>query len=168
MTRLVFVLLVSQQVYGLRRAPLPFEVARATVQREGLKTTSEWRHWWSNNRRRWKNTPFFLPESPEKEYDADWQSWEDWFGIPLPYEEARKRASQLGVVSQEHWWAYTREHASELLGLRIPSRPHIYYASDWRGYDEWLGLPETGPLVFPRHYFDCEHEECDNDPFADP
>ena len=54
-------------------------------------------------------------------------------------------ARSLGVRSQEQWWAVTREQSELLLKLRIPARPHLFYRKEWKGYDEWLGLPETLP-----------------------
>ena len=35
--------------------------------------------------------------------------------------------------------------------LRVPARPHLFYAAEWKGYDYWLGRSDT-PLVFPTNY----------------
>lgn len=135
------------------RVALPFETARTHVQRQGMKSASEWPLYWVNHKKQWRDTPFFLPEDPEAEYEDSWTSWDDWLGVPLSYTDARKVVRSLGVAGQEHWWAYAREHDTLLLKLRVPSRPHLYYSDQWNGYDEWLGL-ESRPLVLPRSFLD--------------
>jgi hypothetical protein len=46
-----------------------------------------------------------MPDSPDKAYGEQWQSWDDWLGVPLGYERARDVVRSLGILSQEHWWA---------------------------------------------------------------
>ena len=91
-----------------------------------------------------------MPDEPDKAYE-EWESWDDWLGVPLSYDEARDEVAKLGVVSQEAWWAYSREHSDELLSLRVPSRPHLFYASEWQGYDHWLSLGER-ELKLPKDW----------------
>ena len=47
--------------------------------------------------------------------------------------------------------------------MRLPSRPHIYYKAEWRGYDHWLGLPDE-PLTLPRlatgKWGHCQDDDC--------
>lgn len=109
-----------------------------------------------------------MPEHPDIEYCDSWVSWDDFLGVPLPFEEAQLVASSLKVSSQEMWWAFSREKATLLLRLRIPSRPHIYYNSQWKGYSHWLGLSDE-PLALPRissgqwgydDWAHCQYEDC--------
>ena len=147
------VALMPMCAHGYRPPPtkilLPFSEARETVQLQSLRTKSEWSRWWADNRKRWRYTKFFMPEDPQVAYSEKWVDWDDWLGVPLPFEEAQRVASTLGVVSQEMWWAVTREQASLLLRLRLPSRPHIYYRDEWQGYDKWLGKADV-PFALPR------------------
>jgi len=131
---------------------IPFETARFSVQRIGLQSEDEWWAWCADLKPGITSKRFWhLPSRPDLAYPAEWQGWDDWLGVLLPFAEARAAVSRLGVLSQEHWWAVARERASLLQQLRVPARPHIYYAKEWRGYDDWLGKPET-TLVMPRDY----------------
>jgi hypothetical protein len=122
------------------------------VQRLSLQSEAEWWEWVQDNKPGITSRfEWLLPDEPQAAYD-EWVSWEDWLGRPLGYEEAREVVSGLGVRSQQQWWAFTREQADELIELRVPSRPHLYYANEWRGYDHWLSLPEQPPLVLPRDW----------------
>ena len=131
---------------------IPWKTARAAVQRLGFKEQDEWEEWVMDNkpgitsRHHW-----LMPDEPDVAY-VEWAGWDDWLGVPLGYNEAREVVKKLGVKSQEMWWAYSREHADELLSLRVPSRPHLHYKGDWKGYDRWLSLPDT-PLTLPSSYW---------------
>ena len=50
--------------------------------------------------------------------------------------------------SQEAWWELTSGSAEFVASLRVPSRPHLYFSSEWLGYDDWLGI-DAGPLYPP-------------------
>lgn len=131
---------------------IPFETARFSVQRLGLRTEEEWRLWCADqkpgitSKRSWH-----MPSKPDVAYSEQWQGWDDWLGVPLSFNEACAVVATLNVMSQEQWWAVAREQAALLQTLRVPARPHIYYAAEWQGYDHWLGRPET-PLIFPQNY----------------
>ena len=91
-----------------------------------------------------------MPPQPDLAY-AEWDGWDDWLGVMRSYADAKAVVAGLGVLTQEQWWAVTREQPERLSALRVPSRPHIFYAAEWEGYSDWLGLPDT-PLVLPRGY----------------
>jgi hypothetical protein len=138
--------------HPLPKRYIPFETARFGVQRLGLCDEAEWRQWISDQKpgitsKRW----WYMPSHPDRAYPADWQGWDDWLGVPLSFDEARAVVASLHIQSQEHWWVVAREQATKLQRLRVPARPHLYYAEQWLGYTHWLGLPET-PLVLPRDY----------------
>ena len=167
--RAMFLLLLAfastTEALWASRGPLPFREARLAVQREGLKSQPEFRRWWKASRKRWKYSKNgIFPEQPELAYEGEWKDWDDFLGVPLPYAEAQKVASTLKIDRQEMWWAYSRERATELMELRLPSRPHIYYRKEWQGKDHWLGKPMDVPLTLPRlatgEWSRCQHEEC--------
>ena len=146
------------------RDPVPFVDARQSVAYLGLRTEDEWKSWYRQNsysgfNKRLRYLRQYMPERPEAVY-TEWEGWENWLSVPLGYEDAVEVAQNLGISSQELWWAYAREHADELLLLRLPARPHRFYRQQWNGYTEWLGLPDV-PLTFPTQYNNCTHEECD-------
>lgn len=125
---------------------LPFVEARATVRSIGFGSKEEWDEWVSEG----KSAPWlgpYMPSRPELMYEEDWVSWDDWLGTPLPFEDARVAVHNLCIPNQEAWWRFVEERAKLLESLRVPARPHLYYRSEWRGYDDWLGLEET-PLTF--------------------
>jgi len=150
-----------QEIQQIRRAaaaasrPLPFQVARETVQLHGLRTQREWKQWFRNNRKSlrqnfitfYKDGPGVMPERPDEIYASEWQGWDDFLGVLLPYSEAKRVAASLGIASQEDWWDFVRANDKLLLRLRIPSSPHLYYRGQWEGYAEWLGQPSK-PLFF--------------------
>ena len=84
---------------------------------------------------------WLMPYAPDEAY-AEWVSWDDWLGVPLGFDEARSVVAELGITSQEQWWDFTHEQTDELMSLRVPAQPHIFY-DGWMGYDHWLSLPET-------------------------
>lgn len=133
------------------RRLIPFLVARETAQRLGMRTQEEWQQWVSDNKPGVTSTyRWYMPDQPDAAYD-EFDGWDDWLGVPLSYDEARSKVGELGIPSQEAWWAFSREQHRLLMRLRVPGRPHIYYVKEWNGYDEWLGLPDT-PLVLPSGY----------------
>ena len=134
------------------RRLIPWEIARRSVHRLSLRSETEWWEWVHDNKPGiTSNRNWLLPNQPDVAYPEDWLSWDDWLGVPLSYSEACAVVAKLGVTSQEQWWAFARERADVLTDLRVPAQPHLYYASEWRGYDEWLALPVI-PLVLPSNF----------------
>lgn len=125
----------------------------------------QWLEWVENNKPGITSKfNWLMPDEPNRAYE-EWTSWDDWLGVPLSYEEARQAVAELDVLSQEAWWAYSREHSDELLSLRVPSRPHLYYRDEWHaprarmiersGRPQAAALPGQLPLPplcsMPRH-----------------
>lgn len=138
--------------HPLPKRNIPFQTARFSVQRLGLRDEEEWRQWISDQKpgitsKRW----WYMPSHPDRAYPEAWQGWDDWLGVPLPFEDACAVVASLRILSQEHWWVVAREQAALLQSLRVPARPHLYYSEQWQGYAHWLGQPEV-PLILPRDY----------------
>ena len=77
-----------------------------------------------------------MPSRPDEMYAEEWVSWEDFLGVLLPFDEARAVVHTLGISTQE------AEESVRMAELRVAARPHIVYADQWRGYDDWLGVEE--------------------------
>ena len=130
---------------------IPFSIARTAVHRLSLRSEGEWVEWVEDNKLGITSRyEWLMPNEPDLVY-AEWKSWDDWLGVPLSYEDARAEVQKLGIESQELWWAFSREEATRLQDLRVPSRPHLYYSTEWQGYDHWLSREEQ-QLVLPRNW----------------
>jgi hypothetical protein len=53
----------------------------------------------------------------------------------LPFAEARSMARAMGMSSREEWDEYDCPGA-----YRLPKDPDIAWASEWRGWEDWLGV----------------------------
>jgi len=169
------------------RRVLPFHEVKRMAQSMGLRNKEEWDEWVSEG----KKSPWlgpYMPSDPDEIYADEWVGWDDFLGVPLPFEEARKIARLLNLKSQQEWWAYASGggaggikaaadkaaaegkgaaavyRAAQLAAQRLrtleterkhpnlPAVPHVYYKSEWKGYDDWLGL-EAMELTVPRQLF---------------
>lgn len=123
------------------RQALPFNEARRCVQAIGFDSREDWDEWVADG----KSCPWlgpYMPNHPEEMYAEEWQGWDDFLGLILDFEEARKVVAELGLQTQEDWYQFVEEDAVRLRELRLPARPAFYYSRQWQGYDHWLGLPE--------------------------
>lgn len=74
------------------RRVLDYEAAREFVWHLYLESEEEWRDWACNSRR----GATFIPRDPIAAYaDRGWVSWDEWLGLPLPFEDARAYARSL-------------------------------------------------------------------------
>ena len=102
-----------------------------------------------------------LPKDPDVTWSAEWQGWEDWPGVTLPfaaarevvrglgleseqqYAELRKAGADLERVSAEAWNSghalKVRQAAAAVDTGRLPARPDLVYREEWRGWEDWLG-----------------------------
>jgi hypothetical protein len=44
-----------------------------------------------------------LPKNPDSVYDTEWQGWDDWLGIPLDFDSARKVAQSFHLSNQQEY-----------------------------------------------------------------
>ncbi|CAE7599414.1 nadsyn1 [Symbiodinium natans] len=106
----------------------------------------EWDEWVAEG----KKSPFlgpYVPSDPEAMYAEEWQGWEDFLGCILSFQEARLISRMLGLRSQEDWYAFVEDDPVRLRSLRLPALPSIYYKSEWKGYEDWLALPNETLFV---------------------
>ena len=123
------------------RRLLPFHEARQAVRSIGFSSREEWDDWVADG----KSAPWlgpYMPSRPDEMYAEEWVSWEDFLGVLLPFDEARAVVHTLGISTQEEWWRLVAEESERMAELRVAARPHIVYADQWRGYDDWLGVEE--------------------------
>mmetsp|Transcript_35253 Transcript_35253/g.67393 ORF Transcript_35253/g.67393 Transcript_35253/m.67393 type:complete len:213 (-) Transcript_35253:216-854(-) len=116
---------------------LPFEEARKCAQHLCFDSREQWDEWVDEG----KKSPYlgpYMPSDPEAMYAGEgWTDWEDFLGVPFPFETAREHARGLGLSSIQEWWSHVDSGA---LPARVPSRPDWVYRNDgWETYEDWLG-----------------------------
>lgn len=123
-----------------------FVSARKFAHSLKLKSISEWQHYCKTT----SSKPDDIPSSPDRVYTLEWQGYGDWLGTGtkqpgtieyLPYQEAKKYVSKLGIKNQQEWKLYAK---SLLPGFspkpeNIPSNPHHVYGEEFEGTGQWLG-----------------------------
>ena len=124
------------------RAYLPFQKARAYVQKLKIKSRKEWVIYAKS-----KKKPDDIPASPSNSYkNSGWKGMGDWLGTgtiaPInkmyrPFKEARKFVQNLELKNTKAWFDYVK---SKEKPDDIPSSPHISYKKHgWKNYGDWLG-----------------------------
>src|SRR5215217_2163014 len=123
-----------------------FEEARQFARALGLKSVSEWHEY-----RRSGQRPDDIPSNPNKTYASEFKGYGDWLGTGAvasfdrqyrPFEEAREFVRALGLKSVSEWHEYRR---SDEKPDDIPSGPGRVYASELKGYGDWLGTGTKRP-----------------------
>jgi len=148
------------------RRVLPFVEARRCVQAIGFSGKDEWDEWVSEG----KKSPYlgpYVPSNPHEMYAEEWQGWADFLGVLLDFQSARKVVAALGLKSQEEWLALVDGDAVRLRELRLPAQPRKVYSAHWRGYDHWLGLPES-TLYVPKEWVAKWQAESGDPPLSGP
>jgi hypothetical protein len=126
-----------------------FAEARDFVRSLGLSSHVEWWKWTTGRLRhaRLGKLPPDIPAGPERVYLEEWKNWADWLGHSRRiggwrnFDDARKYARSLNLVSRKQWAALTRDRTSMNRGRLpedIPSEPSNVY-KDWIGWWDWLG-----------------------------
>eukprot|EP00959_Pyramimonas_sp_CCMP1952_P020156 425334-Pyramimonas_sp.AAC.2 len=149
---------VVRAAHGKRRvglASLPFVDARAIARTLNVSAAEDWDDYRGRG-------PYALPSDPEAVWAREWLGWDDWLGCMLPFDAARQLASELGLGSEEEYLATMREaqemdrvdpsawNAKHALTprpresaapdlARLPLRPDVYFAREWKGWEHFLG-----------------------------
>ena len=130
-----------------------FKDARKFVQNLGLKSQSEYRKWWKENR------PKDLPSNAPREYkNKGWTSWGDFLdsGFVAPslrqfksFDESRTYVRTLKLLGKEEYskWAHSPKRP-----LDIPSSPSKTYQKKWIGWGDWLGTGTIAPQTIHKNY----------------
>ena len=140
---------------------LPSIEALAVARSLNLANRFEWQQWCKEGM-----CPPSVPSHPDRTYkDGGWQGWGHWLGTGnqrggqqktfLPFDEARRVARQLRLVSEKEWRLWCRSGARP---ANVPANPDNVYVHDgWWGWEHWLchanldasASPDTAP-VSPR------------------
>jgi len=105
-----------------------------------------------------------LPKNPDQIWEHDWQSWADFLGIMLNFDEGRREAQKLHLGSQSEYMELIHSFSTGNMMTNAPSttssprstrrvisseasslpyRPDLFYKTDWKGWNDWLGIDEA-------------------------
>ena len=131
-----------------KKPPLPFvpyEELKKFIKDQGIKTSTDYRL----QRKKHKGVlnGWSLPSNPNKYYEKEWVSWEEFFGKPpiASYEELKKFVKDQGVKTSRGYQLLRRKKGV-INGRRIPSNPYISY-DEWEGWNEFLGKKSSPPFA---------------------
>ena len=124
---------------------LPFTKARKKARALGLKGVREWRDFCNS-----KDRPLDIPVCPRVTYkECGWINFPDFLGYKyprfLPFEQAREFVRSLGLKKTKEWEKYS---SSGKRPRNIPSCPNVIYKKEFKGFRDWIGLPEKIFLPF--------------------
>lgn len=142
-----------------KREYFPYLVACQAVHELKLSSRSDY-IWWHK-----RHKPKHLPRFPNRVYEKEWVSWNDWLGNnnvfkkieekPLrPFWEAVKWAQEFchknNLNTSGEWIKFTRGvECRKRLPDDIPPRPDVSYLKEWKGtgWTTWLGINIRGKLI---------------------
>ena len=131
-------------------APMPYEDARAFVQKHGIRNQKQFRAYRRGAFPKLPPVPEDLPSNPNDTHKGKgWTTWGEFFGTGYissklqefrPFEEARAFVRPLGIKSPGEWEEYRRgKHRCGSKPKDIPSRPDNTYKAEWVSWGDWLG-----------------------------
>ena len=90
-----------------------------------------------------------LPRDADVVWQEEWQGWDDFLGVILPFPQAKELVSTLELRDQAEYHEALRIHRGDALADatavdvgRLPAQPDVYYAmhgAQWEGWDDFLG-----------------------------
>jgi hypothetical protein len=140
---------VFQQAYGNRslewtnkyRRAIPYEKARQAVMNLGLRSKEEWDEYVADGKV--YHGPY-LPNDPDKMYNDEWISWDEFLGLMRPYEEAQHIVQHvLQLRDMNAYTSFVAADTKRAEGLRIPAKPEIVYRNKgWINDEHFFGTKE--------------------------
>jgi hypothetical protein len=136
---------VESPAYGNRslswtrryRILLPYEFARKSVIRLGLRSRDEWEEYLADGK---KALGPYVPNRPDEMYAEDWVSWDEFLGVIRPYEEVRNIVQNvLKIRSMDDYKAFVKSNTERAEGLRIPAVPDKFYTDEWVSSEHFFG-----------------------------
>lgn len=132
----------SNYIANKERTYLDFETAKKIVQKNKLKSVSDWKKYCKSNTK-----PINIPVNPDIHYkDKGWSSFGDWLGTDAiapqkrefkPFIEAREYARGLKLKSSIEWAKFSNSSSRP---NDIPGNPsRVYKNEGWKGFGDWLG-----------------------------
>ena len=135
-----------QQAYGNRslawtnkyRSVIPYEKARQAVMDLGLRSKDEWDEYVADGKV--YHGPY-LPSHPDRMYEHEWVSWDEFLGLMRPYEETRYIVQNvLKLKDMDAYNVFVAADTKRAEGLRIPAKPQIVYKKKgWLGDGHFFG-----------------------------
>jgi hypothetical protein len=86
-----------------------------------------------------------IPARPQIAYrKKGWEDWDLWLAAPRTFPAAHAVAVKLKFQTKGDWtaWCAGRKPACPPRPLWMPRHPDVVFASAWRGWDFWLGVPD--------------------------
>jgi len=121
---------------------VPYEAARLTAMRLGLRSQEEW------DDIRQFGKAFHGAHSvsrPDIMYAKEWISWDEFLGVMRPYEEAKQMIQEeLKLSGREEYMNFVESDTQQAQLLRIPAEPEIYYRrKGWESDEAFFGIKEA-------------------------
>ena len=142
----------SQQ---LQKQYYSYEDAKKFVQKQGIKTSTEFQKWSADGKR-----PIYITANPQKFY-KEWTTWNDFLGtkkrINRSFEDARKYAQSLNLKFNSDWF---KLHKKGKIPHDIPRYVNETYAKKWKGWGDFLGTGNLSPSDKRKQMM--SYEECKN------
>ncbi|HZW87238.1 MAG TPA: hypothetical protein VFF41_07250 [Gallionella sp.] len=123
-----------------------FEEAREWARTQGLKSKAGWLRLAAE-----KRLPEYLPADPRSAYGEAFTGWADFLGTEnlassnyqwISFAEARAWARNRQVDSSEEWRELAQlAKAAKQWPKNIPTNVALVYALEWKGWEEFLGVP---------------------------
>lgn len=150
------------RIANQERTFLPFEKAREFAQSHHIKSSMQWRQYYTVGRIR-KD----IPSHPDRAYRKHWKGWKDWLGTGevatrgnnfnkevfgnrtkkwMKFEKARTFVNRLGLKTRFEWKLYCRSGKKP---HNLPEYPSFIYSDKWRGWSDWLGITNLKIKVMP-------------------
>jgi hypothetical protein len=131
---------------------LPYEEAKQFVQSQLITSRAKYEEWHS------VNNPKVVPKYPNRTYEKDWTSWNDFLGTDNKFRSGQDALSRyrslrshdqaalwvhsLGLNTQDEWLSYCKDNP---IPEDIPLRPDLTY-KDWKGWKFWLGKAQADTI----------------------
>jgi very-short-patch-repair endonuclease len=119
-----------------KRDKLDYNDSKKIVQTLTLKSQKEWYKLSKENK-----IPDGVPKTPDKYYQDEWISWNDWLGHNVStykkffsYKDAKKFLKGIGLSSLQEYCDYLVENQIDFL----PLQPSSYYQSDYISSEDYL------------------------------
>jgi len=135
-----------QQAYGNRslgwtnkyRSVISYEKARRSVMDLGLRNKEDWDEYVADGKT--YHGPY-LPNHPDKMYELEWVSWEEFLGLTRPHDETRDIVQNvLKLKDMDDYKKFVAADTKRARGLRIPAKPEIVYKNKgWISMEHFFG-----------------------------
>ena len=126
-----------------KRKWMSFNQAKALMQSQGIKTSTEFNEWKKAGKR-----PKDFPSNPAQTYRNKWRGWGDFLGTGnistrnrekrdwMSFQDAKTLMQSQDIRTREQFREWRK---SEQRPEHFPSHPDEVYTNEWRGWRDFLG-----------------------------